>query len=128
MKTLRFIGMAIIAVIVSIQFAACSDDSESIEDAIVGTWKVTTNDENLATSTFTFMKGGGFVWNNGQEISSNCSYTLSNNKLKIIFNQDDYIEGTIAINGNSATYHYMWYDVDGEWGGEKSYSLTLQKQ
>ena len=37
MKTLRFIGMAIIAIIMSVNFAACSDDDD--DNPIVGTWR-----------------------------------------------------------------------------------------
>ena len=44
MKTLRFIGMAIIAVIMSVNFVACSsdDDDENKSDSpLVGTWIMT---------------------------------------------------------------------------------------
>lgn len=42
MKTLRFIGMAIIAVIMSVNFAACSSDDENKSDSpLVGTWMMT---------------------------------------------------------------------------------------
>ncbi|WP_455592199.1 lipocalin family protein [Bacteroides sp.] len=43
MKTLRFIGMAIIAVILSVNFTACSDDDDDeSKDAarLVGKWKI----------------------------------------------------------------------------------------
>ena len=33
MKTLRFIGMAILAVVLSVNFVACSDDDEEKNDA-----------------------------------------------------------------------------------------------
>jgi hypothetical protein len=39
MKTLRFIGMAIVAIIMSVNFAACSDDDEDIDiSQLEGTW------------------------------------------------------------------------------------------
>ena len=41
MKTLRFIGMAIVAIIMSVNFAACSDDDEEGNNGnnpLVGTW------------------------------------------------------------------------------------------
>ena len=45
MKILRFIGMAVIAVIMSVNFVACSDDDEDIDTAqLEGTWGLT-NDE-----------------------------------------------------------------------------------
>ena len=59
---------------------------------------------------------------------SKVTYSVSDSNLKIIFNDDDYIEGAIAINGNSATYQYKWYDIDGTVHGEMQHSMTLQKQ
>ena len=45
MRTLRFIGMAIVAVIMSVNFAACSDDDEEgstpTTENIVGQWVLT---------------------------------------------------------------------------------------
>ena len=39
MKTLRLIGMAIVAIIMSVNFAACSDDDEDIDvSQLEGTW------------------------------------------------------------------------------------------
>lgn len=40
MKTLRFIGMAIIAVVISVNFVACSSDDDENESnsPLVGTW------------------------------------------------------------------------------------------
>lgn len=44
MKTLRFIGMALIAVVMCVNFAACSDDEEEDKSgdaaSLIGTWKV----------------------------------------------------------------------------------------
>lgn len=42
MKTLRFIGMALLAVVLSVNFTACSDDDEeSITGDFEGTWGLT---------------------------------------------------------------------------------------
>ena len=44
MKTLRFIGMALFAVILNVNFIACSDDdeknaeSDTLKEFIIGTW------------------------------------------------------------------------------------------
>ena len=39
MKSLRFIGMAIVAIIMSVNFVACSDDDDEItSDNLVGRW------------------------------------------------------------------------------------------
>lgn len=130
MRTLRFIGMAIVAVIMSVNFVACGDDDEEeASTTIEGTWKYTSSsDEDLRSGSFTFKNDGGLVWNDGEETSSNCSYTLSNSKLKIILNQDDYIEGTIAISKNQATFKYTWHDYDGQWDDDTEYTMTLVKQ
>ena len=39
MKTLRLIGMAIVAIVMSVNFTACSDDDDDIDIAqLEGTW------------------------------------------------------------------------------------------
>ena len=44
MKTLRFIGMAIVAIIMSVNFVACSDDDEEdnrpLAEKIIGHWSI----------------------------------------------------------------------------------------
>ncbi len=54
MKTLRFIGMAIIAVIVSVNFAACSsnDDEDNFESSLIGTWIEVDEEEEQRCYTF----------------------------------------------------------------------------
>ena len=49
MKTLRFIGMALIAVIMCVNFVACSDDDEEEANAAIeGTWKYSSSsDEDM---------------------------------------------------------------------------------
>ena len=44
MKTLRLIGMAVIAVIMSVNFIACSDDDDTIDtSSLEGTWGLVRN-------------------------------------------------------------------------------------
>lgn len=44
MKTLRFIGMAIVAIIMSVNFVACSDDDDDIDvSQLEGTWGLVRN-------------------------------------------------------------------------------------
>lgn len=38
MKTLRFIGMALLAVVLCVNLVACSDDDEPAQSGIEGTW------------------------------------------------------------------------------------------
>ena len=122
--------MAIVAVIMCVNFAACSDEDEEEANATIeGTWKNTSSyEEDMRSGSFTFKSNGSLVWDDGEETSSNCSYTLNGSNLKIILNQDDYIEGTIAISKNQATYKYTWHDYAGEWDDDTEYIMTLVKQ
>lgn len=127
---MRFLSYLLIAVL-CLGFTACSDDNEDDKGgkSIEGTWKYTsTNDEDLRSGTFTFKSGSSLTWYNGEGTSNNCTYTLTGNKLKIVLNQDDYIEGTLTISNNNATFKYTWHDYDGEWDDEEEYTMTLQKQ
>ena len=131
MKTLRFIGMALLAVVLCVNFAACSDDEDEPQTTpatLAGTtWKIVTSDENgMEGATFTFNEDKTVTVN--PSMWSKVTYSVSDSNLKIIFNDDDYIEGAIAINGNSATYQYKWYDIDGTVHSETQHSMTLQKQ
>ena len=104
--------MALIAVIMCVNFVACSDDDEEANATIEGTWKYTSSsDEDMRSGSFTFKSNGSLVWADEEETSSNCSYTLNGSNLKIILNQDDYIEGTITISKNQATYKYTWHHL-----------------
>lgn len=80
------------------------------------------------------MIGVTFTFNNDNSVTTNTviwskvTYSLSGNKLSIFFEDDDYITGTISINGNTASYKYHWVDVHGEWNDDdKIYTMTLTK-
>ena len=50
MRTFKLIGMAIIAILISVNFTACSsDDDENGDDSnsIVGFWKITSYDDDF---------------------------------------------------------------------------------
>lgn len=132
MKPLRFIGMAILAVVLCVNFVSCSDDDDEpqVTPATLPrtTWKITASDENgMEGATFTFNEDKSVTVN--PSMWSKVTYSVSENNLKIVFNDDDYIEGTISINGNTATYQYKWYDIDGTvHGSGTQHSMTLQKQ
>ena len=54
MKTLRLIGMAIVAVIMSVNFTACSDDDDegegkSLSEKLVGHWVLTYEEDRKST-------------------------------------------------------------------------------
>lgn len=128
MKTLRLVGMALVAVLMCVNLAACSDDEESEETSIVGTWKYSSSYEG--NGTFTFKSNGSLVWDDGEETTSNHTYTLTGSELKIIFNDnDDYTLGTFTMNGKNATYKYNWYDCESnEKYTSSECTMTLTKQ
>lgn len=97
MKTFRLIGMVLLAILVSVNFAACNDDDEEeTGTSIVGTWKYTSNEDG--TGSFTFKSNGSLVWDDGEETTSNHTYQLNGSELKIIFNDnDDYTLGTFTL-------------------------------
>lgn len=39
MKTLKFLGMTLLMVLLAVNFTACSDDENEPNSPIVGTWK-----------------------------------------------------------------------------------------
>ena len=55
MRTLRLIGMAVIAVIMSVNFTACSDDEEEdnrpLSEKIIGHWVLTYDSTQKACQT-----------------------------------------------------------------------------
>ncbi len=135
MKTLRYIGMALLAVVLCVNFAACSDDDEDDVQTLSGTtWKIVSSDdedmEGTSGATVAF-KTDGTVKFNPDAGWNYARWTLNGNTLKIVLgeqNADDYIEGQISVNGNMATYRYHWADCDGEWEDTEYYTMTLQKQ
>ena len=125
--------MALFAVVLCVNFAACSDDDENEppvkHSTLAGTtWKITARDETgMEGATFAFTPDGNVTVN--PSLWSKVTYSVSDNDLKIVFNDDDYIQGAISINGKTATYKYKWYDIDvGIQGSGTQHSMTLQKQ
>ena len=120
MKTFKMIGMALVAVLMCVNFAACGGDDEDEPEvsSIVGIWKFTSN--NDGAGTLTFKDNGTLIWDGGEESGSNYTYTLKGNELKIVWDGDDYTLGTFTIYGNNATYEYRWYDGNGNSDGTEN--------
>ena len=142
MKTLRLIGMALLVIVMSVSFIACSNDDDDNKEAstsLVGTtWKVTSVDNadddlnDWTNVTVTFNENGTVTFN-PKKVHTYTRWTLNDNTLKIVLGvdkADDYIEGTISINGKSATWDCYWADVDGQWThkDEPHATVHLQKQ
>jgi uncharacterized lipoprotein YehR (DUF1307 family) len=117
MKTLRFIGMALVAIIISVNFAACSDDDEDDNNPLIGTW---INSEGNATMTWTFKANGTGVEKYddneaGSELhevySFTYTYDINSSILTINYGEsddhgeitEDIDKYTISINGDVMT-------------------------
>lgn len=135
--------MALLAVVLCVNFAACSDDDEnepSVTPTLAGTtWKIIAIDDEededwKVGSTLTFKTDGTIMtYPYSDDAEWEATYHLSDNELIIDFyvdgHVDDYVAGTISINGKTATYRYKWYDYDGsDLDDGKQYNMTLQKQ
>ena len=112
MKTLRFIGMAIVAIIMSVNFVACSDDDDDIDvSQLEGTWGLV-HDTGWEESD-----GDKDSWDDTHIPNNPCCMDCSKLVIKKIsdntysvdsyyYNHSDWTyEGnqTISINGNTVT-------------------------
>ena len=132
MKTFRLVGMAILAMIMCVNFSSCKDDDEvSGNSRLEGRWEYTAiNDSDMDNGAFTFNKDGSLIWERDGEKTNNNTYELVKDKLRIILNDnDDYLDGVISFSGdNKATYKYTWHDCDGQWKDDTECTMTLVKQ
>lgn len=128
MKTLRFIGMAIIAVIMSVNFMACSDDDEEDKQSntVIGTWQVTASTYNEEIGdTYTFYSDGkGLLeWedNDGND-SGTFKYKVNSDYTTISIDYEDgdgYEEIRMSITDNALM---QWTYAD-----EEDYKMTLKR-
>lgn len=111
---------------------SCSDDDEPSSDNLAGTkWEVVSaSDEDVAAGlTIEFKKDGNCVFTPSEW--SYAKWSATDGKLKIVLGEgepDDYMEGSFTISDKTATYTYSWYDYDGKWGGDETYTMTLKKK
>lgn len=109
--------------------------STSLVDTI---WKVISVDnadgdfDDWTNVTVTFNENGTVTFNPNTGWNYT-RWTLNDNTLKIVVGEDeadDYVEGTISINGKSATWNCYWADVNGHWTNKDETHMTvhLQKQ
>ena len=129
MKTFRKISMVLYAVLLGVSLVSCGDDDDenASGNPLIGTWAYTSTDGS--TGQYTFKNDGTLVWDDTEEVTSNHTYTLTGNTLKMIFNDhDDYTEGTITFSGKTAVYRYFWADCAGAWKDEDISTMTLTRK
>ena len=117
MKTVRVIFMAILAIIMSVNFAACSDDDEDDNNPLIGTW---INSEGNTTMTWIFKANGtGVEKYDDNEVCSELhdvysftyTYDINSSILTINYGEsddhgeitEDIDKYTISINGDVMT-------------------------
>lgn len=114
MKTLRFIGMALLAIVLCVNFTACSEDDgdETSSINLAGTtWKVVSVSPNDALG----IEGANFTFHRDLSLTTSpkvedfCDrYFVDGNELVLYYSSDyeSYIKGTLTINDNTATYTF----------------------
>ena len=90
MRTIRFFGLTLLTIIMSINFSACSDDddeaeSNNIEQLLIGTWQ-----EEGYESFITFISNGTGLYIDEDEPSENFTWSLQGKML--ISNFGDEVE------------------------------------
>ena len=142
MKTFKLIGMALLAIVMSISFIACSSDNDDNKETATSlsgtTWKVTSVDnagsdfKNATGTTVTFNSDGTVTFTPSFDWTYT-RWTLSGNTLKIVVGEghaDDYMEGTLSISGNSGTWDAYWGDANSDKSGKDGTHaiVHIQKQ
>lgn len=95
MKTLRFLGMTLLMVMLAVNFTACSDDEDEPNSPIVGTWiggEVGYNFEE----TLIFNNNGTGNWD-----EDSFKYTLSSNKVVLDYGDRSPEILTYSISSNT---------------------------
>ena len=125
--------MALLAVVLCANFAACSDDDEDEpSNTLAGTtWEIKSSSENneMIGIEITFKSDGTFAMSRNGWTYSN--WSLNGEVLTLTVGEgipDDYMRGSISINENTATYTYHWGDVNGKWEDNENYTITLQRR
>lgn len=139
MKALKLFGVALLAMMVCIGFAACSsdDDNESGSGLAGTSWKILSvtgpDEEDYVAGTIVTFNSNGNVTFKPTNGWTYAKWTEKDGTLKITVGEgdaDDAMMGTYSISGNTATYTYWWEDADGEWSNkdETRNVMKLQRQ
>lgn len=141
MKTFRFFGMVVVAILLSLNFIACSDDDgPGNGSSLAGTtWKIVSvaaQDNGWwggFEGSFVTFKSDGSVVLGPDDDWSYATWSLNEGVLKITFGEeipDEILVGKIIFDGNTATWHCYGEDVNDSYEDNTKYYaiLTLRKQ
>lgn len=89
MKTFRFLRMAIIAILMSVNFTSCSSDDDEKDNSslLIGRWQLVSNGE-----VYEFKVNGDFFlyeYDEDGDIGAKGTWEKSGNSLKLKFTIDD---------------------------------------
>ena len=99
--------MALVAIIMSVNFTACSDDDD--DNPIVGTWRGEVVDDGKGgySESFTFNADGSGIWQefkDGKQIDSESfKYSLDGDKITFTWSDGETYTSTFSISGNRLT-------------------------
>ena len=135
MKTLRFIGMALVAVILSVSFTACSDDDEDESGSaasLVGKWKIETAATNGVTEEwdgyqYYVVTATHFYFTDDEtEKSDYCTYTYdANSKImhgKYVNQDTDWDMNVVSLSASTASFQW-----DEEGDGRKMITINCKR-
>lgn len=143
MKTFKFIGMLLVAILFSFTFVACSsdDDNNGSSTSLAGTtWKVASisiqDQYDWKGISGTFNSDGTITFSPSTDWNKKWTYAkweLKDGILRFTLGEghpDDCIVGNITFNGNSATWDCYMEDAYGKWSGkEETHAIVkLEKQ
>ncbi|WP_044266488.1 hypothetical protein [Bacteroides timonensis] len=126
MKTLRLIGMAIVAVIMSVNFAACSDDDEeeTPTNPLIGTWyeEPDTNGNYMVSTYNADGTGSEKEYYQGkfeEPYSFTYSYDKNTSIVTLHYVEEGYEDETdkyyITFNGNTMVMKDVDYGYESTW-------------
>ena len=150
MKTLRLIGMAIVAIVMSVNFTACSDDDDDIDIAqLEGTWglvrdegyeyyegeKESWNDsydpanptedcEKIVISKVadnTYSFASSYYYGNQWHTGDTGKFTLDGNKLIPVDGDAGKFTELVVANSNELVIETKGTDEDGEYYNKMTY-------
>jgi len=99
-KTIRFIGMLLMAVLMGVGFTACSDDDDVSASDIVGKWYMEGEDDYYMVFS---SDGTGYEYDEGS--TGQFEYSLNGNTLHIVWHDgsNDVVDIRVKISGNKMT-------------------------
>ena len=113
MKTFRMLGMAVVAIMMSLNFVACSDDEKADDyaDLIVGTWV----EDGYYAYTHTFNKNGSYTYQDEDEEAQPMTGTwkVAGDKLYISVSVFGGLESEFVIRELTSST-LVWYDTEYE--------------